>query len=186
MVGGGLRVTQGVVAWRKLDHHPAQLTFLRYTVKMEVYSLDGMIRQMMDNANNYYKQKAPIPAVGFIVGQHPEDPSRRRCGVIHADFGIDDTAGLVRFAGTLRGLLPHLDACDAGIMCELNISVDKQPAEPSAVIYVDQKYGGMRVMVAPLTGEDLVFRDFGAAHPTINFFPGLFTAAAYGPAHAEA
>jgi len=151
-----------------------------------IYSLDGLIRQMMDDANDYYKKNTAIPGVGFLAARHPENPMRCRCGTLQAGPEAEGTEGLARFARTMRAMAYNLGAIDAGILWQLNISVDKQHPEPSAVIYVDQKYGGMRVLVAPLSGDNLVFKDFGTAHPTINFFPGLFTAESYGPAQAEA
>ena len=147
---------------------------------------DYMLRMMMEQANKYYKANSPIPGVGFIEAVDPENPSQRRGKVFESDIGVDDVDGLIGFARVMRGVVYRLNALDAGVLCELNISVDKQPPEPSAVIYLDQKYGSARVLVAPLSGDALAFKDFGAVHPTINFFPELFSADCYGPMQAEA
>ncbi len=90
--------------------------------------------------------------------------------------------GLERLAQGVRSKTQETETfLAAGVICTMNVGIDGGPPEPSVLLYIDQRYGGTRVLLAPLRGDILVFRDFGIAHPLITFLPHLFSVASYHP-----
>lgn len=145
----------------------------------EKYSVDGLIRQLMKGANENYVAGIQSPGLGFVVSK-PKDGGIRKCGFIHASTPLEALPRMRKFAAVVRSAMKFTDCDEAGILCDLHISMEGAIPEPTVVLYVDQRFAGMRVFVAPRRGENLVFRDMGTAHPTNNFFPPLFTPEHYG------
>lgn len=150
------------------------------------YTVSGFIQQLMQGANENYKMGIPSNGFGFVVHAPRAKDENRVCRLIRAGAPLITMPRLRRFTSVIRAAMRVEECTEAGVLCELAISLDEAPAEKMIVLYVDQRLAGMRVFVAPQRGEDLVFRDLGTAYPSTNFFPPLFTAEAYGPPLAEA
>lgn len=149
------------------------------------YSLEGLLQQLMQNANRMYITEGAVRGMGFVVGAVP-GTEVKRCAIIYPEESVGTPDGLNRFAVRLRRAVQSMKALEAGVMCTMEAAIDGGPREMSVVLYADQKFGGMRLLVAPLRGAELVFRDMGIAHPVISFLPALFTADAYPTAVSEA
>jgi hypothetical protein len=159
----------------------------------EMFTIEGLVSQFMRGADDNYRQKIKMHGVGFVVGPRPlnaaepaEEQMQNRCNLMQAAIPIDTLESLRRFAGSVRMAVKMSDGFVAGVLCELSIKLDDAPPCDNVVLYIDQKYGGMRVYVAPKIGEHLVFRDLGVAHPAANFLPTLIPTEAYGPTVVEA
>lgn len=151
------------------------------------YTVSSFIQQLMQGADENYRAGTPSPGVGFVVSAPRPTDERRVCGLIHATAPVATMPRLRRFTVLIRTAMKQAASCmEAGVLCELAISMDESPPECMVVLYIDQRYAGMRVFVAPKRGEHLVFRDLGTAYPSTNFFPPLFTAEAYGSSQADA
>lgn len=115
----------------------------------------------------------PLPAITIFA---PKDSAFAR----PVKSAVRTAEGLERLAQGVRAKTQETETfLAAGVICTMNVSVDGTPPEPSVLLYVDQRYGGTRVLLAPLRGDTLVFRDFGTAHPLITFLPHLFSVASY-------
>lgn len=155
------------------------------------FSVENLLSQLMQQANHNYKEKQKLCGSGFVLGNSPVPASvggtdGRALSVIHASRPVESLEDLRRFSTTVTALVQTLEATLAAVVVELPVAVvdhSEQAAAPipSVIIYLDQKYGGLHVWVAPKEGEDLVFRDLGNAHPSTNFLPNLIPAEVYGP-----
>lgn len=154
---------------------------MNYKKKMTV---SEMIQSFMLEANESHLNGNNTMSFGFIV--FPEGSSKTGCSFLHAGRPVRTPAALRRFAVAMRALVKSADASVAGILCDLAVSFGGSEPRPSTLIYVDQKFGGLRVWVAPKAEGALVFRDMGNAHPGTDLLPQLFTADSYGPVGAEA
>lgn len=152
---------------------------------MENYTTEGLLQQLMQGADKNYRAGVPNTGLGFLVSP-PTDGQKGSCGIVHPALPLTSMPRLRRFTVLLREQMRRDNFREAGVLCELSVSMDEAPPEPMVVIYLDQKYAGMRIFVAPRRGDHLVFRDLGTAHPATNFFPALFTAESYGAPKAEA
>lgn len=151
------------------------------------YTVSSFLQQLMQGADENYRTKTPFMGVGFVVSAPRATDDRRVCGFIRASAPVATMPRLRRFTAVVRDAMKKATTCtEAGVLCELDISLDQGSPECMVVLYLDQRYAGMRVFVAPKCGEHLVFRDLGTAFPTTNFFPPLFTAEAYGTSQADA
>lgn len=144
-------------------------------------NVDELLPHLMQSADINYQQKLKLTGTGFVAGGRLPAPV-----LLAPPRAVDTLEGLNRFAIAVRELVKNMGAEVAGMLCELSVSIDKSPPEPSVVLYVDQKFGGVRVFVAPKQGEHLVFRDLGVARPWANFLPALIPIEAYGSFVAEA
>jgi hypothetical protein len=144
------------------------------------YTLPNLLKQVTESAQEQHRNKEPVKAYGFVVGMHPSS-GKKGAGIVYPAGGVHTLEDLERFAERLHPLVRRMEATVAGVICTLEVSVDGSPPRPTVMLYADQKLGGMRVLLAPLGGEDLVFQDFGTAHPLTNFFPQLFTPEHYPP-----
>lgn len=157
------------------------------------FTVEELLQQLMQGADKNYREGVKMLGTGFVVGakritkgvEQPADEGTS-CGVINASMPVDSLDDLRRFSTAIRAAVKMSEATYAGVLCELVIALDEKPAEASVVLYLDQKFAGMRVWVAPKTGEHLTFRDLGVAHPTTSFLPSLFPTDIYGPSIADA
>jgi len=155
---------------------------------MSNFSLEDLLRQVMQGADDTYRQQAAFDGLGFVVGKSlvTSDEGRQTCGLVPAMAKVTTLPRLRRFAASVRKAARLAEAQTAGILCELPISIDGEEPEATVVLYVDQMYSGMKVYIARKTGEHLTFRDLGVAHPGVNFLPSLIPIESYGPIVAEA
>lgn len=155
---------------------------------MSNFSLEDLLRQVMQGADDTYRQQAAFDGLGFVIGKSlvTSDDGKQTCGLIPAMSKITTLPKLRRFAASVRKAVRVAEAQTAGILCELPLSLDGEIPEATVVLYVDQKYSGMKVYIAKKTGEHLKFRDLGVAHPGMNFLPSLIPIESYGPIVAEA
>lgn len=162
---------------------------------MAKFTVEELLQQLMQGADKNYRDRVDMRGMGFIIGTKKftkvpdppvEEEPRTSCGIINASQPIDSLDDLRRFAVAVRAGVKMSDGTVAGILCELDISLNGAPPEKSIVLYMDQKYGGMRVYVAPKSGEHLLFRDLGVAHPATSFLPSLIPVELYGPTIADA
>lgn len=144
--------------------------------KMTVLEL---VQTFMLEANDHHVHGRNVQSFGFVV--FPEDEGKTGCSFLHAGRPIQTPDALRRFSVALRALNKRLNGNVAGIVCNLSISLDKAEPKRSVLIYTDQKFGGVRVWVAPQVSGDLIFRDMGNAYPGTSLLPELFTPDAYGP-----
>lgn len=163
----------------------------------EKFTFENLLSQLMRGADVSYQSKQKLRGSGYILGDRPptlEPPDvekKRSLTVVHASETVETLEDLRRFSASINGMVRILNAEVAAVIVELSIAIIDPPAKtaaavPSVIIYVDQKFGGVRMWVAPKEGEHLVFRDLGNAHPSTSFLPHLIPAEAYGPAMAEA
>lgn len=155
---------------------------------MSDFSIEDFLRQVMKGADDTYRQKDPISGMGFVVGEKSlvSDEARRTCALLPVTKPITSLSQLRRFAAVVRKAVKASEAQTAGVLCELPVSLDGSEPEVSILLYVDHKYGGMRVYIAPKAGEHLLFRDLGVANPGMNFLPSLIPIESYGAVVAEA
>jgi hypothetical protein len=160
---------------------------------MAKFTVEELLQQLMQGADKNYREQVKMLGTGFVVGTkkitkeaEPEGEPRTSCGIINAAHPIDSLDDLRRFAVAVRAGVKMSDGTVAGILCELDIALNDGPPARSVVLYMDQKYGGMRIYVAPKSGEHLLFRDLGVAHPTTSFLPSLIPVESYGPAISDA
>jgi len=160
---------------------------------MAKFTVEELLQQLMQGADKNYREQVKMLGTGFVVGTKKmtatEDSSeepRSSCGIINAANPIDSLDDLRRFAVAVRAGVKLSEGTVAGILCELDIALNDAPPERSVVLYMDQKYGGMRVYIAPKTGEHLLFRDLGVAHPATSFLPSLIPVEVYGPTISDA
>jgi len=155
------------------------------------YSFEDLLKQIMQQANEGYRMNAKLWGQGFIVGKHPAMPGEKAVIVVNSHKQIDTLDDLRNFTRAVHSAVRMTSAEVAAVVVELPIAVIESAEEaafplPSVVLYVDQKFGGIRLWIAPKMGDSLVFRDFGNAHPATNFLPHLIPTEAYGPVAAEA
>ena len=146
----------------------------------ETYTLDRLLQQLMQSINTAYRS-GEMQTYGFVAGPLKDAESGKKyfCVVIPSKKSVTSLPELRRFARRVQAGIKATSAEEAGVVCTLALSFDGAPPQNMVALYADQKYGGMRFLVAPLQGEDLVFRDLGIAHPTVTFLPALFAVADY-------
>ncbi len=144
-------------------------------------NVDDLLSRLMQGADLNYRQKIKMEGAAFIMGPHLEKPA-----LITSTRPITSLDSLRRFAASIRKAVRQTGGSAAGVLCELNISLDEEPPEPSVLLYCDQKFANMRVFVAPKKGDSLVFRDLGIVRLVEHFLPNLIPIEAYGPVVAEA
>lgn len=142
------------------------------------FSVDDLLSRLMQSADLNYRQKIKMEGTAFVVGTDSV--------IITASRPITSLASLRRFAASVRKAVRQAEGSVAGVLCELDISLDQGPPEQTVLLYVDQKFAGMKVFVAPKRGDALTFRNLGTVHPASHFLPHLIPIDAYGPITAEA
>lgn len=159
---------------------------------MNSFSVEELLTQFMHGADENYRQKIKMLGTGFVVATKSIVPKKEgntvgpSCGIISASQPVHSLDDLRRFAVAIRAAVRLSEATAAGVLCELVIKLDDADPQEMVVLYLDQKYGGLRVYLAPKVGEHLVFRNMGDAHPSVTFLPTLIPTEAYGPSSAEA
>jgi hypothetical protein len=157
------------------------------------FTFESLLADLMQKANESYKGNKKLVGSAYLLGTKRPVPSppgeeapKAVLNIVHATPPVDTLEGLRRFSTAIGAVVRIVDAHVAAAVIELPVAVldaADQVAQPvpSIIIYVDQKFGGLRVWVAPKEGENLIFRDLGNAHPATNFLPHLIPAEAYGP-----
>lgn len=144
-------------------------------------TVSELIQKFMLEANEHHVEGRHVQSFGFVV--FPEGSGKTGCSFLHAGRPVKTPEALRRFAVAVRALTKNIDGSVAGIVCDLAVSLEGATPSPSILIYVDQKFGGLRVWIAPKVEGALVFRDMGDAHPGTNhLLPQLFSPESYGPA----
>lgn len=155
---------------------------------METYkkmTVNDLVQQFMLEADSRHMESRNAQSTGFVI--YPQGDGKTGCNFIYAGRVIRTLDALRRFGVAVRDMVKHYKGTHAGIMCDVPISLNGAQHQDSVVIYVDQKYGGLRVWTATKSpGSHLLFQDHGNAFPGTSLFPELFTAESYGPAETEA
>lgn len=138
-----------------------------------------VVQQLMLEANVNHVSGRNVQSLGFVV--FPDTDGKTGCSFVTAGRVVRTPDALRRFSVAVRALNKRLSGTVAGIVCSLDVKLDGADPVPSVLIYTDQKFGGVRVWVAPMKAGPLVFRDMGTAYPGTTLLPELFTPEAYGP-----